>query len=366
MISWHSFDLRTGRRGVGVVTQQRGSLKRIIGESTDAQVDVSCWNDGAPRPDWDISTQPGTTMLVALDDESEKIIWGGMVLRRVSGSGEWVQVNLATLEHYFERRYVGDLGYIDVDQATIADGLLGELATDGLNFTIDALTSGTALTRTYADDEDKTVLSALTELSGIEGGVEFTVDLEWTDDTHTQINRIVRVRNRIGSAPELPTQWTMPGCVTDFELIEDYTNDYGANDVLAVSSGEGDTRPESGHIVASDLIAAGWARFEMRYTAAASITDFETLIAHGNATLSDVKDGLTQLSLTADLDTAPRLNVDWWLGDDIEAVLTCPRFPEQIGPDGGHVAGYSRRVRVVGWEIDHDSRVLTPTVREVA
>lgn len=364
-ISWHSFNLRSGRRGISLVTQQKGTLKRIIGEPTDTTLAVSCSNDGAPRPEWDQATQPGTTMLVALDEESEQIIWGGMVLRRVSDPTEWVNVSLMTLEHYFERRFVGDLGFIDADQMTIAAGLLDELDVDGLDFTVDAPVSGTLLTRTYAEQEDKTVLSALTELVEVEDGIEFTVDLEWVDDTHTQIERIVRISDRIGTSPTIPTQWTMPGCITDFELIEDYTAEYGANDVLAVSSGEGESRPESG-AEATDLIAAGWARFQMHYTAAASITDFVQLAAHANAKLTDVKNGLSQFSFVANLDSAPRLNVDWHLGDDIEAALICPRFPEHAGTDGEMIPGFVRRQRAVGWEIDHDARTLTPLTREVA
>lgn len=360
-ISWHSFDLRSGRRGVRVVTKELGTVSRIIGEATDTSLDTLC-----TAPEWDLSTEPGRTMLVALDTEDESIVWGGMVLRRDSNATEWVGVSLMTLEHYFDRRFASDMLYAGTDQATIAAGLIGMLAVDGLDFTIDAPASGALLDRAYLGDEDKTVLSALTELLETDGGPEFTVDLEWSDSSHTQIDRVARVRNRLGSAPALTTQWTLPGCVTDFSLIEDFTADYGANDVLAVSSGEGDTRPTSGHKVAQDLIDAGWARFEMRYTPATSITSFAQLEDHATARLADAKDGLTQLSLVADLDTAPRLNVDWWLGDDITASLTCPRFPEQAGPDGGFVPGYTHRVRVVGWEIDYDARVLTPTIREVA
>lgn len=360
-VSWHSFDLRSGRRGVSVTTQQQGSLSRVIGEPTDATLAVSFAFPGA-----DISTTPGQTMLVALSDESEQILWGGMVLRRTNDPTEWASVSLSTLEHYFERRFASDMLYAGTDQAQIAAGLIGMQAVDGLDFTIDAPDSGTTLDRLYRDDEDKSVLSALTELLNTDGGVEFTVDLEWTDDTHTQIERIARVRNRLGTSATLTTQWTMPGCVTDFQLIEDYSPEYGANDVMATSSGEGDTRPTSGHMVADDLIDAGWARFEMRYQPATSITSFEQLKAHATARLADARDGLSQLSLVADLDTAPRLNVDWWLGDDITAALTCTRFPEQLGPDGGLIPGYTHRVRVVGWEIDLDARTLTPTIREVA
>jgi hypothetical protein len=66
----------------------------------------------------------------------------------------------------------------------------------------------------------------------------------------------------------------------------------------------------------------------------------------------------------ANLDTCPRLNADWWLGDDITAALTAPSLPAQRDIDGNWVPGYEKRVRVVGWSIDLDARTLTPNLRE--
>lgn len=363
-VSWHSFDLRSGRRGSLVQTVKLGTVKETMGDVTDTTLDVYCWDENNQRPwaDWDASTLPGRTMLVALDDD-ENILWGGMVLRRVSGAGTSVQVAVATLNAFWGRRFVTDHTFTGVDQADIVEELIDALdyAPD---FLIDAPATGVLRDRTYLDDEDKTLFSVLDELSGVEGGPEIHVELKWANEAKTLIRPVVHVRNRLGTGA-YPTSWALPGCVTDFEFIEDFTVEQGANDIMATSSGEGDSRPESQHMVASDLIAAGWPRYEDRFTPSTSITNIETLDGHAREQLAAMKDGLTQLTLKADLASAPRLGMDWSLGDDIQVVLTCPRFPEQVGPNGNLVPGYERRVRAVGYEIDLDAGVLVPITHEV-
>lgn len=364
-VSWHAFDLRTGRRGPRVQTVKLGTVKEILGEVTDTTLEVFCWDEATQRPwpDWDAATLPGRTMLVALDDD-ETILWGGMVLRRISGPDATVTVSVATVNAFWDRRFVGDHAFSGTDQASIVTTLLSALDYKP-PFVVDAPASGVLRDRIYLDDEDKTLLSILDELSGVENGPEIHTQLQWANTAKTLIQPVVHVRPRIGASQVHPTQWTMPGCVTDFELIEDYTAEQGANDVMATSSGQGDTRPESRHQVATDLLAAGWCRFEDRFSPSTSITEVETLNAHAREELARMRDGLTQLTLKADLAAAPRLGVDWWIGDDITAVLTCPRFPEHIGPNGNHVPGYERRLRVMGWEIDLDAGVLSPNTREV-
>lgn len=366
-ITWHSFDLRTGRRGMALTTAGQGTVARVLGQAADSSVVVRCYDTDRATAvvGWDAATLPGRTMLVALDQD-EAVVWGGMVLTRTSDDlGPWVTCATKTLEHYFDRRYAGDLTFTDTDQASICEGIVDGIAVDGIGFTVDAPASGTRRDYDAFDDEDKTAASLLAELSGLDGGPEWTVDLEWTDSTHTALARIFRVRNRIGTSAQYPTRWEMPGCVVGGSYTEDYGSDNGANDVMATSSGEGDTRPVSEHKVASDLISAGWARFERRFSPATSTDALDALNDYASAELADVRDGVTTLTLEANLDQAPRLGGDWRLGDDITAVLTCPRFPEQMGPDGGLVPGYEQTVRVVGWSADFDARTLTPTTVEV-
>lgn len=375
--TWHSFDLKSGRRGAPVTAAATGVLKRIIGEATDVQVDALCYDIaqethplGLPTEagvidGWDESTLPGRTMLVALDDE-ENILWGGMVLRRRSTSGEWVACTVVTLEHYFERRYVGDLEFYDQDIATVAAGVIDQQAVDGLDFVIDApLIGTTAEDITFADDGDVTIAAALEQLVGLDDGIEYTVDLSWADVTRTRLARTVRVAARLGKSLPLTTQWTLPGAVLDFEFVEDYSREFGANDILRTSTGSGSERPTSQRMVDTALIAGGWARFEDRDSAGTGIDDDTLLDQHARSDLTEMRLGLRQLKLSARLDDAPRLNVDWWLGDDITASLTCSRFPARVGPDGDLVAGYEHRLRAVGVEIDVDASTVTPITREI-
>lgn len=361
-VTWHSFDLRTGRRGQQLHTQTRGNPSRILCQPTELAIAVRIWDQGQPVAGWDPATLPGRTMLVALDAETEEPLWGGMVYRRRSTAGDWVILDTVTLEGYFDRRYVSDHRFTFVDQALIAEGLIADATNDGVEMVVDAVTSFRFREREYFEDEDKTVLSVLSELAGIDGGIEFTIDLEWADETHTVLRRVVRVAGRIGAASARPTAvFTMPGAVVDFDYLEDFSSEYGANAVQAVSSGEGDTRPESRWMT---VLQAGWARFEKKFTPSTSITAVATLNLHARAEVLQTWDGMKELTLEAELTTAPRVGVDWRLGDDVGVSLTCPRFPARLDADGSVVPGYQANVRAIGWELDLDAHRVRPRLLE--
>jgi hypothetical protein len=365
-VTWHAVDLKTGRRGQQITTASLGTVGRIIGEPTDLSgLAVACQIGDEPVVGWEQATLPGRMMLVACDDDDVPV-WGGMVLRRRSTSSSWVSLDLATCEAYFDRRYVTDHTYAATSQGAIVSGIITDNAiATGIEFTVDA-SSSFVRDRTYLDDEDKTVLSVLQDLMAVEGGPEFTVDLEWNAD-HTTLARIVRVRDRIGTASTLPvTRFEMPGNVVDFEYVEDYSGDNGANDVMATSSGEGDARPTSAHQVAQSLIDNGWVKYERRFTPSTSIIDTNVLDAHARAELAQTQDGLAELTLEVDLsDGRPLPWVDFHLGDDVAVALTCPRFPEVLDANGALGPGYTKNVRCVGWEVDLDANRLKPRLLEV-
>lgn len=362
--TWHAVDLLTGRRGPELPMRRRGLVSRIIAEPTDAQNEVLCWDQGAEIPEWRYWTEPGR-MLALLVDDDDRPIWGGIIVRRVPNETQWVPIAMATLENYLDRRYAGALSFAAVDQATIAATIAnGAVVSNGVPFTVDAPLTGTLRDRTYLNSEDKSVFSLLTDLLNLQSGIEFTVDLEWTNTSNTVLRYVLRIAARIGKATAQPTRFEHPGPVQKFTVLQDFTRENGANDVMAVSSGEGDARPQSSHAVDTAALAAGWVRYERRFTPSTSITEIPTLDAYATAELALKRAGLTELALVADLDTCPRLNVDWWLGDDITASLTSPAFPERVTTDGARLAGYEKTVRVVGWTIDLDARTLTPRVRE--
>jgi hypothetical protein len=380
-VSWHSFDLRSGRRGPRLIPADGlGTVSRILNEATETTLDVRVWHNGKPIPDIKAATKPGVVMLVAMD-ATETPIWGGLCYRRVRnlGQSEAVTLNLVTLEAYLDRRYAdADYTFVGSDQVSqIARDMIASTLADGVEFSIDAPYSNWKRDRTYLVDEDKTILSILNELADVENGIEFTVDLAWADgDTHMVLDRIIRIRNRVGTAylgnfgaeTDNPVAvFRMPGSVTDYQYVEDYSADNGANSVIAVSSGEGDDRPESKNHVAGGVVAGfggSMPRFEKRFTPATSITDTGTLDDHARDELQQTWDGMTELTLEANLDTAPRLGSDWFLGDDVGVSITDPWFPERINSDGEVVPGYQANVRCIGWEIDFDARRLKPRLLE--
>lgn len=364
--TWHAVDLRTGKRGPQLQMQQRGQVSRIIGEATDAQNAVLCWDveRGKAVDEWRYWTEPGR-MLALLVDDDDRPVWGGVILRRIPDETEWVPITMATLEHYLDRRYSGGNSFAGIDQAVIAAQLVAQtVLTDGVPFVFAATNTGVLRDRTYLDSEDKTTLSLLNDLMNIQDGIEFTVDLEWTDATNTTLKYVFRIASRIGRSLPQPVRFEHPGAVQKFSVPQDYTRDNGANDVMAVSSGEGDARPESTHHVDTDKLAAGWVRYERRWTPSTSISQASTLEAYAAEELDLKRDGLLELALVADLGSCPRLNVDWWLGDDITAAITAPAFPERVDSDHRRLPGYEQTVRVVGWTIDLEARTLTPNVRE--
>lgn len=364
--TWHAVDLRSGKRGPRLQTQQRGTVSRIIGEPTDAQIMVLVWDQelGRAVPEWEYWTEPGRMAAVLVDD-NDMPLWAGIVLRRIPDETIWLPVALASLEHYFDRRYMWDVTYTGIDQATIAGNIVNfHAATTGVPFVVDAKLTGQLRDRTYMYTDDKTALSVLTDLMNLQDGIEFTVDLAWADTAHTTLQYIFRVGSRIGKSLPQPIRFEYPGPVQSFQIPQDYTRENGANDVQAVSSGQGDTRPQSNKAIDQAKLDAGWVRYERRWTPSTSITEIPTLDSYAIEELAQVRDGLVELSLVANLDTSPRLNVDWWLGDDINVAITAPAFPATRGVDNQVVPGYESIVRVVGWTIDLDARTLTPRLRE--
>lgn len=366
-VEWWSVDFKTGARGSQLHVGSAGKVSRIIGVSTDATIRVRCSNDGVPLAGWDEGTTPGRNLIVAVDADGDQIIWGGLVRDRSSTEGPWVDVSANTLEAYLSRRYINSaLSWTDAYPSTIAADALGQVT--GLTpLTVSATQAGSPVVDGFYDTSDnKRVGDVLADLSALANGIEWTVDLEWVDADHTTMRYVVRIAPRLGTAAGVAaTQWTMPGCVRSFRFLENFGEENGANDVLALSSGEGGSKPRSTRYEDTQLLAS-YARFERRFTPASSITSTTTLDQYAEAELARTRLGVTQLTIEANLDAAPKVNLDWWLGDDIDVSLTCDRFPRTLDADGYWQAGYTRRLRTVGWDLDFDSRTIVPRIVEAA
>ncbi|MDP9185216.1 MAG: hypothetical protein M3O29_06070 [Actinomycetota bacterium] len=341
-LSWVSVNSNTGAIIADLPTLRvDGALKQTLMryESQTASLPM----DDAPS-NWPQATRKGAVFLVALD-ENNAPQWGGMVTKRSRKVGDGVKLSLTTAEGYFDRVYVGDETFYTWPQNSIVEYLVNKYAKTGalrgLPLRVEIVGgSGVTRGRTYADKDDKTLYSILTDLSGVIGGPEWTIRWEWVDGS--TLGLVLTVGDRIGApAPaglNPAAQFHLPGSVTDAELVEGYGASEGANDVMSVSSGAGDTRPQSPH---QTNTGDQRPRFEYRWTPSSSITDMDTLTAHAQRALAAMKDGSVALALTANRQEASPLGKDWNLGDDVGFDITAPEFP----------GGITGTARCVGWEM---------------
>lgn len=363
MLSWVSVNANTGSIIADLPKLKAdGALKATLMRYESQTVSLPTWAEGAddaPPPNWMSATREGAVFLVALGEAEEHEprglpLWGGMVVRRQRIPGGGVKMSLVTAEGYMDRVYVGDHTYAGTTQNQMVKALAETYAKTGakpgLPLRVEIIGGdGAPRDRTYTDSADKTLYSVLADLSGVLGGPEWTMRWEWVDEQ--KLGLVLSVSDRIGSPPPAGlnpgAQFYLPGSVSDAELVEGYGADEGANDIMAVSSGVEDARPQSPHQTnATDQRP----RFEYRWTPSTSISDVNTLTAHAQRALAAMKDGSLALTLTANREEAPRLGRDWNLGDDIGFSIEAPEFP------GGLVG----TARCVGWELTDTT--VTPLI----
>lgn len=270
---------------------------------------------------WARAIDPEASWLVLVDDEESTIeptpIWGGRITSAEHTLGDDIPLSLASIESMLDRYYVGDVTYTATGQNDLAADLVTQFVLDGTHcLEVVAEAPGEARDRTYTDDSDKTVLSALTELSGVIGGPEFTVTWKWLHNPE-RIVPVLTIADRIGSAPAdglEPAATFETGNLVAVSYLRDYSAGKYARDVLASSSGVGAARPESPRQVADDPDRPA---FQYRFTPSTSITNVDTLTDHARRALEKMRTGGRSLSLTARHGGSTRLNKHWRLGDDV-------------------------------------------------
>ncbi|MEU0940483.1 hypothetical protein [Embleya sp. NPDC005971] len=353
-VQWLACDLRTGM----VIEELRaltpsGALSRRLGAHTSLSAALPI--AGAPVG-WQECTLPGRTMLVAV---STTPVWAGIVLSRRRGSAPACDLGLATPEAYLDRRYARDHTWTQVNEASvIAAGLLGDVAIDGIGLTVDAPATGALRDRTYADSEDRTVLSALVDLMGVQDGPEWEIAPRWRDGSQTSIELVARVRPRIGVQPAVPAAvFDLPGCVITYEQSESYEQGKGATVTRAAGDGEGSSRTVSDDMIAADLLAAGWPRYDYRWTPSTSISQQVTVDDHARAALALMATGSSVWTVQARASAGPQLGQAWDLGHTI-------RLQVQAGHSDGHPDGVDVVARAWGWDWDPAADVVTPILVE--
>jgi hypothetical protein len=278
------------------------------------------------------------------------VLWGGIVVKRertLQGSG--LSLTVVTIEHYLDSVYVKDHTYSNRDQCEIVKDLVSSTLKDHrFMLSVESSPSLIRRDRTYEFSSDKTLLSALQELSNVQNGPEWCTSWRIVDGGYVPV---LTVADRIGSVTPVTT--FDESVMTSFRIVEDYTSGYGANMVWAV----GDTAGEDQF--RSDMMVAGQSYrpvVEHVVRPSSSITQKETLDAHASASLRQLRDGTNTLSMTLSLLAAPIVYEEWKPGDVVAWT---------VADDSGRFSGFGHgEARVVGYDIDFSGVwTITPVLQ---
>lgn len=352
-LTWYGCDLRTG----GIVEDlpsltPSGALSRKLGAQTTLQLDLAL---AGATAEWEAATAPGRSLLVAVDTATDTPLWAGAVLTRDGGSAGTVQLGAATLEAYLDARYPGTQTLLATDQASVITALATPALTSGPPLVIDAVATGTTMDYLSDDGDDKTILSCLQEVMGLDGGPEWTIDVAW-NATHSGFQFPLRVRTAIGVQAASPEAvFDYPGCVADYTLSESYEQGKGATRVTARGEGEGSSRLTSPVQQATALIAGGWPVWDYRYTPATGITDPDQLTAHAAASVALMAQGAQVWTVQGIASKSPRVGTDFALGDSVGVSVQKSRR---------HPRGTTTVARCWAWELDAGADRIRPILVE--
>lgn len=297
---------------------------------------------------WNEATVPyGAAILLT---RGSTVLWGGIVVKRERTlQGDGLSLTLATVEHYLDSVYVKDHVYSNCDQCEIMKDLVSSTLKDHrFMISVEASPSSIRRDRTYEADSNKTLLSAIQELSNVQNGPEWCTSWQARGGWYLPV---LTVADRIGSVTPVTT--FDESVMTSFRVLEDYTAGYGANVVWAVGSTAGEDQLRSDVMVAEQSYRPV---VEYVVNASSSIVRKETLNGHASAALQQLRDGTNTVDMTLSLMAAPIVYEEWKPGDVVEWL---------VSDDDGRLGGFAHgEARAVGYDIDFSGAwTITPVLQ---
>ncbi len=352
-VVWWLCDLVTGL----VLTElpiQADTLRVQVASEDTASLTLPVFDPRCPV-DWNTMLAPGRTMLVLTIDNAPVQAWA--VLEAQIGDVT-VPITAITLETCLARTNVPEL-YATMDEGDQAAALCVP-AVLSFGFYVLHAQTGKVSDASYDATEDRSILQALTDLMGAERGPEFMVDVAW-NATQTGFDKRIHIGPRIGAdRPDVVFDLDAAGRgnIISYQRTPSYMVGKGATVVTGVLDGGGSSRVMTDPQV-SDLVAAGWPRWEERASFAidANSTDDEDsqLMRRTRGRLTQRQGGtVTWQFVTDPAGAAPMPGRDFAEGDTVRIDIA----PQgQRDPSGG-----SGSVRVAGYEMSWPSLQTTPLV----
>lgn len=347
-----SCDIQTGEVLAELPLSIDGNLTNALSTTTEATFSLPVRDPRCPK-DWEGLTSPWRVWLVVVNDDGT-IIWGGIPQNiTMKATSPIIKITAVSPEDYLSRRFVPSKRFDQKDQTSVIAKWLVERATiDGIHFAFDCKPSGVLRDREYYFDDSATVLKRLQELSAVQNGFEWRIDLKFVDNNR-YISPVFRTGYpRIGIKSDTPQAvFELPGGLLDVSIENRWDETDAATHFLAKGSGEGEDTPFSSPHVAYDVEDSGIPRLEMVQTFD-SVKEQATLDAHAQTLVKRFKGGTQVLSLTQRIGAYPRAGIDFNIGDDVRV---------EVSTDTVRI---NRKFRCVGWSVDGAMETLKPIVAD--
>ena len=284
------------------------------------------------------ATIPARTALYV--DRDGVLVWGGIIWsREYNSTSQMLSINAQTFDSYFNRRRITSTQvFLNADQFTIAQTLVSaaQSASGGnINVVIPDTTSGRLVTRTYYNYEQKTVLSAIQDLSragaanNLLPGFDFSFDASYNGAGSPQItfNLFYPRQGAVYSStnPSAPVLQFPAGNVAEYSILED--GSLAANR-LFISGGGSNEGKLLQSITDSARISQGWPLLEdnYNYSDVVSTTMLNDLGAGHLAAVS-----IPPVTLTVVI--PPYVNPvlgSYTVGTDFRIMIRDDRFPDGL------------------------------------
>jgi len=307
-------------------------LKRVsfdMGISTQGSLTADLYLSDNPTLDVDEFISEGKTALYVIRDGQP--VWGGIVWRsRYSSRSRTVSLTCATFESFAYHVIIESprtLNYVlPTDQMTIARDLLTAMQqapNSNLNIGVPVQASGITRTRNISWWEFNSYGTELEQLSELENGFEYRVDLYTAGGSGAPLRRYLFAYPRFGQPIESSNfVFEYPGNITSYDI----DSDGGNSCVVAYAIGTG----EGSSIVwakSEDLAFAanGYPRIGKTF-AYKSVVEQPTILAHAEADVRNNTPPRREMKFQVRADMVPILG-DYAPGDTARFRIKDTRFP---------------------------------------
>lgn len=343
MLTWYVADMVTGDF-VERFPFTTSGLERTIGARSTVTVGLDVSDKSVPRG-WDQILDPMRALVVPVDNGVP--LCGYFIESGGQIGTETTTFTLVSLEAIPERLYVLDGAFYGPtteadfyegtdDEGDVAAFLLGEMIT-GFGFELNLTQTGQTGDHSYSRFEDRTVASALADLSSQDGGPEWVTRIRWADQTHRRFIKTIEIGSRVGK--DMQQTIFKNRHLTSRSRERSWAR--GAVRVIATGDGVGDSRPMSQPVVDEAALAAGVPPWQLRVPAP-SISEESGLDRVAQAAAVRYRHGTESWELTiAQTERgAPRIVTDYDVGD---------RVVMDLGPIEEDPRAWRGEGRVIGW-----------------